>query len=421
MYDVVIVGGGPAGLAAGAACAKLGVRSLLLEQGPELAARTYLSLGIGAGGAGLYSDGKFSFYPSATRLWRIEPQLWLREAYDWLAGLLATHGIEAPQFPIDREDSEERPSDSTVNRKSYLSRYGNLQARSAIIRELEAQLGDREFGIRARWIDRLEGIGYRLELSDGLTVDARSLVLAGGRFGPLLVDGSDVAWSRADFQRLEVGIRLEQKADTFFLREEAQLDPKILLRDEDAAHEWRTFCCCRNGRIDSIRLANMVSASGHSDGPPTGYSNVGFNLRISEEAAGSRLWGELQERLMARRELLTTPVELALKCPASEANPLIPLFGHEVTALLRQGLLQLGASMPAALSPGTMVYAPTVEGIAYYPKVDANLRVGADNIWVAGDMSGLFRGLTAALVSGFFAGICASNSDILESEARIDG
>jgi len=44
-YDVVVVGGGPAGLSAGVRCANEGVKTLLIEKDPILTAKKSWSLG----------------------------------------------------------------------------------------------------------------------------------------------------------------------------------------------------------------------------------------------------------------------------------------------------------------------------------------------------------------------------------------
>ncbi|MGH8425788.1 MAG: hypothetical protein ACRER3_26070, partial [Pseudomonas fluorescens] len=47
---------------------------------------------------------------------------------------------------------------------------------------------------------------------------------------------------------------------------------------------------------------------------------------------------------------------------------------------------------------------PTLEGVGMYPTHDDMLATAQGGLWVAGDVSGTFRGLTAALVSGNVAG-----------------
>ena len=66
---VAIIGGGPSGLCASHLLKRYNINHTLFEAGNCVENRSKeesYDLVHGIGGAGLYSDGKFSFYPSAT-------------------------------------------------------------------------------------------------------------------------------------------------------------------------------------------------------------------------------------------------------------------------------------------------------------------------------------------------------------------
>lgn len=42
----------------------------------------------GVGGAGLFSDGKFSFFPSSTDLWKLPKKELLLQSLDWVLDIL---------------------------------------------------------------------------------------------------------------------------------------------------------------------------------------------------------------------------------------------------------------------------------------------------------------------------------------------
>ena len=57
------------------------------------------------------------------------------------------------------------------------------------------------------------------------------------------------------------------------------------------------------------------------------------------------------------------------------------------------------------LGDSARVKGPCIEGVAYYPKLDENLRLtNKKPMWVSGDATGIFRGIVAAMISGFYVG-----------------
>ncbi|WP_306316275.1 MULTISPECIES: FAD-dependent oxidoreductase [unclassified Streptomyces] len=68
-FDLVVIGAGPAGLAAAQRLAGVRHRVALIDGGKPVDRRDrYAAADMtrGHGGAGLFSDGKFSFFPSAS-------------------------------------------------------------------------------------------------------------------------------------------------------------------------------------------------------------------------------------------------------------------------------------------------------------------------------------------------------------------
>lgn len=101
-YDIAIVGAGPAGLAAAQRLSNTGYRGVLIERGRSITGRakdTEAKLTQGHGGAGLYSDGKFSFFPSASTLWSLPNRNSLQGAYEWTCETLRSYGLDTPPFP----------------------------------------------------------------------------------------------------------------------------------------------------------------------------------------------------------------------------------------------------------------------------------------------------------------------------------
>lgn len=413
---VVIVGAGPAGLAASAALAERGVDGLIIDGGPALDARSQhdpTTILSGPGGAGLFSDGKFSFFPSASGLWHIEPRELLEEGWGWFSALLAPLGVRVPALPV-ADALALADSAQTGTRKRYDSVYVGPAERYQLIRSLM------QAGLPLRTSTQVSSLSLgrgRLEArgeADELVLPADAMVLATGRFGPLALDGA-LADSQGRFERVEIGVRIEQAADDFFLRGESQLDPKIIYSIGDV--EYRTFCCCRDGIVAVTEFDGLRSVSGRADGPPSGRSNVGFNVRVRDEDSGLCIWEDVRQRLVSAELPVTEPLETFLAAGGIlSRSPLSAVLGSKVAGLLRTGLLGLMREYgPVALERAVLV-GPSIEGVGRYPRIGPDLRLADTDVWVAGDLAGIFRGLTAAMVSGYVAGLAAA--DWLSTDGR---
>jgi len=392
--DLAILGAGPAGLAAGATAAEKGLSCVVLEAGKEASHREHgraADLVTGVGGAGLYSDGKFSFAPSASALWGLKPHAVLRESYEWVVARLGEHGVDAPAFPND----DPRAQDQSGRLKAYPSRYMSFEDRMALIASLTRRLQNPP-RVRAFASLTPDPDGITVDCPDGTRIRAQAAVVASGRFGSLRL--AQILDSR--FRRVEIGMRVEQDAGQFALDASpfAQLlDPKWVCRSPDGRYEWRTFCCCRDGEVVETSFDGLTTVSGRADCPPTGRSNFGLNVRFSDADEGMRALGRALKA--ARRPSIRLPASKLLEAP--DASEVARSLGTEVACSLAAGLVALEKDAGQSLQDASLAL-PAVEGVGYYPHVDDTLRV-ANAIWAAGDVAGVFRGLVPALVTGRMA------------------
>lgn len=410
-YRVLIVGGGPAGLAAANALRGFEDDVLLVDMGYRLEQRCHSeqrNLTSGLGGAGLYSDGKFSFHPSATALWTLEDTGALTDACSWLQTVLGLSKLPGPQIcsPMSTSTMQNLPQWAL---KDYPSISLSLNDRENLIASLM-------LGGAGTIVDRTTVTGcffdatekrFNVELSCGdsgrdFNVLADFIVFASGRMGPLELLQYD--FIQPIFRRLEVGFRIEQPASTAFFRNFQQLDPKITLTDDRRAVEWRTFCACREGEIVFTNTAGLWSVSGRSDGPRSDRSNIGFNTRVLDPEIAAKVWPIIRKNLKS----LTTPFRISttdvLQSNGKE-TALHATLGYEVASLAIEGLNLLVQHFPTLNSQDCYLVGPSLEGVGWYPKVNGNLSVPEVPAWIVGDACGLFRGLTAALIAGYYCGL----------------
>jgi len=424
--SVVVVGAGPAGLAAGAGLDARGFSSILIEQGPALISRRTSdarSVVSGTGGAGLFSDGKFSFYPSASRVWDIQPRQHLEEAYEWLREAVAPLGVLPPVLPAEAGSAAHTSTSHDSGFKRYPSIYMSIDKRIDLIHALSSQADSLQNNAQVSGIHASSNGGIDVHVQhDGheLLINTAAVIFAGGRFSPIHLPciAPDISQK---FRRLEVGVRIEQASKEFFLRSDEQLDSKLILPAGDKL-EYRTFCCCRNGRTIVTDYDKLRSVSGHSDGPLTDRSNIGFNVRILDTELGLTLWQDLQHRLR-RPDLPVSEPLSAFLGPAGRPqhdSRLARTLGDTLSLLLARGLSELRAYFPHALLSHATLIGPTVEGVGMYPLIRPDLRSQLAHVWVAGDAVGTFRGLTAAMISGYSAALAAAKSISCHSKFRAD-
>ncbi|MBU0552395.1 NAD(P)-binding protein [Myxococcota bacterium] len=386
---IVIVGAGPAGLAAARVLAARDVDFLLLEAGALRRETRPEALTVGVGGAGLYSDGKLSFAPAARALWALPDQRALALAYAWVAARLAEVGLRAEPWAEARRPAALSPTGF----KTYPCRRLSPPRRSALIEALYAPLTSRIW-LNAEALSlkrRGEGLSIEVRHEGRLRqVEARAVIWATGRLGPLALP-QIAPWLPLEFLRLELGARLEAATDHPFFealwREAGGLDPKLIHAPRPGL-EWRTFCGCLGGEVLTARQQGLISRSGRADGPLGALSNIGFNARLT--APGPSPWAEVGRAAF----------DLPLRGLRVEALPL-----GRASAPLLEGLMWLQGRYPSLAEGEVWLRGPTIEGVGAYPTLDGALRSPAAPVFVAGDACGRFRGLLAALVSGAFVGL----------------
>ena len=385
----MVVGAGPAGLSAAAELPGC----LVLEQGRAHDRRDrQRDVLAGIGGAGLFSDGKHSFFPAATALWTLPGPELLAAAVDRTTALLARHGLVAPASG----PAVAAPASGDWQLKPYPSVYMPLERRMDVIAELGRVGGE-------RWTDahvvaaRRDGPMLELQVARGgrrVDVRARALIVATGRLSPRWVRSwladLDVRFA---FRRLQFGVRLELAADAPLFERLVGVDPKLRLALDDAT-ELRTFCTCRDGEVVCGEAGGIAAWSGRADGPPTGRSSVGLLVRTTDEALA---------RAVAPALFAARPSSVPLA--AADLSTLRPIFGERGAALVLHAIDRLLELCPDTRhDPRAVIHAPCIEGVGDYPVDDGALQV-APGVWVAGDLCGRFRGIVAGMVSGRYAAL----------------
>ena len=404
VVDILIIGAGPASLAAASCCLNEGIDFIIIEQGALTKDRDISNpkdVTNGVGGAGLFSDGKLSYHPSGKSLWDLPAENRLRTAYKWFHNLISDFTDDFPDFPVRffnfGQENNKRVAENIFS-KEYFSYVMDDDQRKTLLTRLMVPLVHRI--LVNKKISKIEETadGYLVEISnigDNPTKETsyttKQIIFCGGRYGPLtlkkLLPDLDFI-----FRRFEYGIRLEQPNNDFFLNDWPTVDAKLIIKSNENNVEWRTFCCCRKGSVLKGQANANITYSGSSS-VKTGCSNVGFNARIFDNGFYSDTEEEVKNLLKGNVSPFKENIHKFIESKNGTR------FGSKLDSLLKEGIKKLSANYNIS---NCDIYGPCIESVAFYPWLSSNLETRYPNIFVAGDSTGMFRGLLSSLLSGYY-------------------
>ena len=424
MYNYLIVGGGPSGLTAARVISQTkSLSHVVLDSGLPLEERDpdeQSDLGTGIGGAGLFSDGKFSYYPSGTGLYNLKNKQVLEDSYNSVMQLLEKQNIGTKPYNVNGYQQEN-------GLKAYDSVYATLEQRKAFISDISQGLNIRTQTtvkdiVRKSYYYEITAIN---SLFQEEVYRSQKIIIATGRTGPLFLSKFNIETKPI---RYEFGIRIETNLDhKIFLHPENenynQLKDVKLIQDEEDGIQIRTFCTCRGGEIANIKFDDFSAISGRSEpnAKDTGFANFGLLMKFKDESysEGKELFDEIMNHpnIKAGKAMYQTLRSfMGLSESSAGAHQNRPWIGDIIPAKLDEELSQKLAGVikkavnqmliwdPVLNNDTSVIIFPTIEGFGEYPELEReSLKVPNQPIWIAGDLSGTFRGLVPALVSGEYA------------------
>jgi uncharacterized FAD-dependent dehydrogenase len=398
-YDVIIIGAGASGLMSAYQLAKKEKKVLVIEQGKNLFDRrqnTPVDVANGIGGAGFFSDGKFSFFPSASNLWNLDLNL-LKSSYEQFKYFLNQFNIEVPEFNDEWSRYEEEYKKEVVVQKHYESISVDLPTRFRMIFALYDHIGKANI-LTETCVKSIvkHNNYYRVNVENVNTkkeefYNCRAIIIAGGKHSYKFLSKSfqNINTTKS-FLKKEIGLRIECQMEDFDFYENQQTDVKLINKIDEFT-EVRTFCCCRNGIVIASESYGFCGFNGISNDYNSTKCNIGINLRVTENST-SKLIEEVDKSISQNKK----PKKVSL---TDFLNENIEYFGNNIDKELREYIKN---HLPNALKANGSVYLPSYEALGEYPHLNQKLQIENEFIWVTGDATGLFRGLTPALVSASY-------------------
>ena len=394
-YDIIIIGAGPAGLMAAYELMRQKKRVLIIEQGKNLFNRRQdnpCDVACGIGGAGFFSDGKLSFFPAASNLWKLNSKV-LDDSYKVVQGFLESFDLRMPDFKEHWSEYENKDGKETFV-KEYDSLVIDLPSRLKIVFSLYDSIGKENILIETIVSQVMKQNDYYSVVcnKEGAveSYNCKAIVIAGGKhsYSILSKSFSNIDYPNS-FNKREIGIRLEVPSADFDFYENEQVDVKLIKPINENA-EIRTFCCCRDGIVIESSSYGYSGFNGISNMGNSPKSNIGINIRTIDNRSPIYL-REIDDFI--HRKISPTKINLS-----EFINEKCQIIGRDIDNELREFIK---THLPNSIKESSYLYFPSYEAIGEYPISD-NLKLENELIWIAGDASGLFRGLTPAMVSGAY-------------------
>jgi len=435
IYDVIIVGAGPAGLFAAMELCKKGVRKILIiEKGNDINVREKSETLCGVGGGGTFSDGKlhFSLNLSHEKLLDFLSRENSQKLIDYVEEIFLKYGVTAPITPTNFDEVNnlvKRCQRHNVRLYVRRCRHVGSDALPNIISKMVSSLKRSKvvFETNTEVVD----IRKRKELFNIKTSErdfvSKKVLLAPGRVGAKwLQDISGRLKISYEYQKVEAGVRVEFPSSVMEDHSKIMYENIYSLQTPSFDDTMRTFCPCPGGLVAVEDYGGYICVNGHSNSD-NNSPNSNFALLqeimltepienttdyvISIAKLATTLGGgkPIIQRLMdlrngrrstdkrIRKSLLTPTLQ---NCTPGDVSMALPF--RMVTNIL-ESLEILDRVLPGVNAGSNFLYAPEIKLRGSKIRTDANLQTEIPNLYVAGDGAGVSGNIVGAAATGIIA------------------
>ena len=449
IYDVAIIGAGPAGIFASLELCNAGLDVLLLDKGGEIDARICpvqnrneccalcfpCNLVSGFGGAGAFSDGKLTL---STQIGgRLKELVGLGQAQaliDYVDSIYLKFGAPPKVYGIggNTAELEQEAALAGLTLTPVKLRHLGTELCHETLKAMQNYLSSK-LAIRLRTTIKHiiveDGAVKAIETSNGETLSCRYLILAPGREGAeWLCNEAERLKLSLNSNPVDVGCRIEVPMTIMEKLTSTLYEAKLEFYSKSFNDRVRTFCMCPGGEV-------ITESTGGSDPVITvngiGYTqpktkNTNFAILVSTTftepfhepiAYGKYLarlanvlsGGVLVQRLgdlmdghrSTQARLQDSPIEPSLK--AATPGDLSFALPYRYIKNIVEMLQAMDKLVPGVASPQILLYGIEVKFYSSQLKLTPCLETEIGNVFATGDGAGVSRGLVQASASGIVA------------------
>jgi hypothetical protein len=448
-YDVIIVGGGPAGVFAALGLLPSGLEVLVLEKGKDIRDRHCPSLEkgkgciscspcdlvSGLGGAGAFSDGKLTLSPQVGgRLKELIGEAKTQELIHYVDSLFLQFGASKEIYGVSDEIEKWSRKASLAELKliPVPIRHIGTECARTLIREMKQKVSSSAeiaLGTAATEIRVEDGKVVGVKTNDGRQIDSDYLILAPGREGAdWLVRESNRLGLTLYSNPIDVGLRVELPAEVMSQITDLLYECKLEFYSRKFDDRVRTFCMCPYGEVTMESTGGedpVITVNGHSYAyrrtdntnfallvsttftqpfkEPIAYGK--YLARLANILSGGVLVQRLGDLQDGRRSTLERIERGIIQPSLSSAVPgdlsfVLPYRHlHDVIEMLQA----MDEFIPGIASRHTLLYGVEVKFYSSRVKLTENLETEVSNMFAVGDGAGVSRGLIQASASGIVA------------------
>lgn len=445
MYDVIIIGGGPAGIFSALELTRAGMKVVILEKGRPIEKRNCpqaqlqkcvrckpCDIMCGWGGAGAFSDGKLTL--------TTEYGGWLDEYLPKAEVLKLIHYADeqyikygSPQkiygddFKDEIRQLKQKAASADLQLIPARIRHLGTDNAYSILKAMSDDLAQRAEIRTLTTVEEIipgkNGEAHKVTLKGGEELLAKYIIAAPGREG--------AEWFREQANKLklpmtnnsvDIGVRVELPAEIFAPITDIVYESKLIYYTKTFDDQVRTFCMNPYGEVVTENVDGLITANGHSYANKK-TQNTNFALLVSKNftepfnepiAYGksiARLANMLGNGVIVQRlgDLLdgrrSTPerikrglVEPTLKDATPGDLSLVLPYRH-MTALIEM-FEALDKVAPGTNSRHTLLYGVETKFYSSRLALSPELESQIPNFFAAGDGAGVTRGLAQASAAG---------------------